>query len=506
MNINKLASAISRGKWLIEPRTALVERQRAMRFLSRDFTASGDEVETAEIEQPYVITAKTYSKVVIDDWSGEIVGLDTTGNVCVIPIAGTIMKYDYCGSPGTDTLGAWVKAANQSTQIEAIVLLINSGGGSVEGTGEFADLVKSSEKPIMAFCDGMIASAAYWIGSSAKEVWVSHATAEIGSIGVAANFYDDSKAMEEYGYVEHYVNADSSPQKNMDFLNAMEGDYSGLKINSLNPLDTIFMSSVIANRDGKLKLTDITIGEKTYQEPLAGQVYLAQNAIENGLIDGICTLEQVIDKAIELSQSKLTNQNTDKLNSNQMSTKAEDKKEEQTKKSTSLLEKLQNALASVFGAESMDDDDKKCDDDDADAAKKSPEDDDADAKKKQDDPEAKKADDEDNTDDQDDDEDDEMEINGKTFSMKDPKQARAAIMELGGMLVEANNTIKANVEAMKQSNEEIKNEIKSSFIPEGSKRSGKTVREKSPLVGEMGSIAKAAVQRSVANPENKHRL
>jgi ClpP class serine protease len=305
MNINKLASAISRGKWLIEPRTYAIERVRAAKFLSRDTTASVDVIEEQEIEPAYIIRTDNYSKILVDNWSGEIIGLATSGNVCVIPICGTIMKCDWCGSPGTDTLSSWLKSAVESPQIDAIILLINSGGGSVEGTGEFADLVKSlsEQKTIVTFCEGLIASAAYWIGCSTPEVWVSHKTAEIGSIGTAVCFMDDSEYMKEMGFTDVYINADSSPDKNQDVIKAIAGDTTSLKENIINPTNEIFMAAVKANRGDKLKLITQETEGKTINEPLTGKVYLAETAIENGLIDGICTLEQCISHALELSES-----------------------------------------------------------------------------------------------------------------------------------------------------------------------------------------------------------
>lgn len=297
MKINKLANAISRGKWLLEPRTYAIERTRAINFLQR--VATVETTDEVEIEPAYIIRTDNYSKVIVDDWSGDIIGLAASGNVCVIPINGTIMKCDWCGAPGTDTLSSWLKSAIASPQIDAIVLQINSGGGSVEGTGEFADLVRDSTKTILAFCDGLMASAAYWIGCSAKEIWASHATCEFGSIGTAVCFLDDTEAMAQMGYKEIYINADSSPDKNQDTAQAIAGDTTALKDNIINPTNKIFTSAVKANRKD-LKLT----GDGQYQEPLTGKVYLAEMCITNGLIDGICTMEQVIDKAVAKATPK----------------------------------------------------------------------------------------------------------------------------------------------------------------------------------------------------------
>lgn len=466
MNLNKLANSIHRGKFLMEPNFARGERARAIKFLSRDFSASEEDFEKLELEKPKAFKAGSYFDMSDSD---DIFGIAETGSVAIIPICGTIMKYDFCGTPGTDTLSSWLKSAIASPQIDAIVLLINSGGGSVEGTGEFADLVNSSEKNILAFCDGIIASAAYWIGAAAKEIWVSHKTVEAGSIGVAASFFDDSKAMEEMGYQDVYINADTSPDKNMDYFDAIKGDYSGIKSNSLNPLDEIFMGTIKGYRGAKLKLQDVTINDKVYQEPLTGKMYLAETSISNGLIDGICTLEQCIEKALEAKD----NNNEQTLKSNNMAVNTEEKAG-QVKKSTSLLEKIAALFASEDEAPTAEDLAKKADDSEDEEAKKTKKADDSE------DTEAKKADD---MDDENDDESD-VEVNGKKFSMKDPAQAKAALASMteaankeiadrDALLVEANDLIAENVATLKKSTEEVKKEIKSTFTLKSSSRANK---------------------------------
>lgn len=469
MKLNKLASAISRGKWLIEPRTYAMERVRAINFLQR--TAEIEQAEEIEIEPAYIIRTDTYSKVLVDNWSGEIIGLAASGNVCVIPISGVIMKSDWCGSPGTDTLSSWLKSAIASPQIDAIVLLINSGGGSVEGTGEFADLVKLSAKTIFAFCDGLMASAAYWIGCSANEVWASHATCEFGSIGTAVCFMDDTKYMEEMGFKDIYINADSSPDKNQDILKAIDGDTTGLKDNIINPTNEIFMSAVKANRDGKLKLS----GDGEYKEPLTGKVYLSETAIENGLIDGICTLEQCIEKVLD----NKTNENKT-LNSTKMAVTTEEK-DKAVRKNTTLLEKIQALFASDKEAETIADEDeeakkgKKAEDDEEEMS----------AKKKggkKSDKKDPKDDDVDDDDDDDDSDEDEVEVNGKTIKVN--KAAKAAIEELvntankeiadrDALLAEAETLIAENTETLKKDEKEIRETIKSTFTIKGSQRSAK---------------------------------
>lgn len=295
MKLNKLASAISRGLWLIEPRTAVGLMPMAARFLN------GEKISAFIDNQPEMPSMYADGNYVNADDDSFFQNVQTN-SVLIIPICGTIMKDDYCGEPGTDTMSEWFRCALESPNIAGIVLKINSGGGSVEGTGEFADLIKSASKPVIAYTDGIMASAAYWIGCSTQEIYASHKTVEVGSIGTAISFYDNREAMKQYGYKQIYINADSSPDKNQDYFKALDGDFSGIKLNILNPTNDIFMQAVQDNREGKLKKVKTVVDSATYFEPLTGKMYLAETAIEEyGLIDKIGSLQDAVDRVLELA-------------------------------------------------------------------------------------------------------------------------------------------------------------------------------------------------------------
>ncbi|MGN6639813.1 MAG: hypothetical protein ACTHJ8_12950, partial [Mucilaginibacter sp.] len=129
MKLNKLVSAISRGLWLIEPRTAAGLLPMAVRFLNGESDGFFEENEYEGI--------KLFNKKgAYFDWSTceivETISVIEQGSVVVIPINGPILKDDYCGEPGTDTMGEWLKFAIANPNIAGVVLKINSGGGTVE--------------------------------------------------------------------------------------------------------------------------------------------------------------------------------------------------------------------------------------------------------------------------------------------------------------------------------------------------------------------------------------
>lgn len=91
--------------------------------------------------------------------------------------------------------------ASKIPDIEAILLCIDSPGGEVTYVDELANYIKeiSKSKPVIAYCNDMMASAAYYIACAATEIWAHPASCAIGSIGVYCSYLDQSKAYEIEG-------------------------------------------------------------------------------------------------------------------------------------------------------------------------------------------------------------------------------------------------------------------------------------------------------------------
>ena len=90
----------------------------------------------------------------------------------------------------TEAFGAAFDRAAADSSIGAIVLNIDSPGGSVYGVEELADKIYKARgtKPVYAVANSLAASAAYWIGSAASQLYVTP-SGEVGSIGVLAALY-----------------------------------------------------------------------------------------------------------------------------------------------------------------------------------------------------------------------------------------------------------------------------------------------------------------------------
>lgn len=286
-------------KWLMEPAAAKQWAGIAAKFINGDLTAEqfANEKERIKGSVPvkWDVRRGTYYQFLRADENGNYA---TNGPVQIVMIDGPIMKYDYCGAAGTITMGQAIMAANQDDSVKSIVLYVDSPGGSVDGTEALANIIRNSDKPVVAYVNSMMASAAYWIGSGAKMI-VSDGSnkgfnATIGSIGTMASWIDRKGQYEKEGAVVHEVYATDSTDKNADYREMNKGNYTSLIQDVLDPLNDTFLNAVKENRSGKLDLSKENV--------LTGKTYNAKEAMKYGLIDKIGSFEMAIKESLTLAK------------------------------------------------------------------------------------------------------------------------------------------------------------------------------------------------------------
>lgn len=125
--------------------------------------------------------------------------------VAVIPIFGILGKHlssleTECGGCDVDEVGECIESAVEDPRISSIVLHFDSPGGVVTGIPELAAKIRAWDaiKPIYAFTDSMMASAAYWMASGCRGIFCT-SSADVGSIGVYCALIDESEAWAKEG-------------------------------------------------------------------------------------------------------------------------------------------------------------------------------------------------------------------------------------------------------------------------------------------------------------------
>jgi len=211
--------------------------------------------------------------------------------IAVINIMGTIgqrlnMIEQASGGVSTEILRRDIERAVESPQVKGILLHIDSPGGTVDGTKALADYIRlvSAEKPVYAYTDGMMASAAYWIAAAAEKVF-AYPTAEVGSVGVVALHTEFSSYHQKAGIKKTYI---------------YNGKFKRL-VNDAEPLSDegkAYMQELV---DGvyDIFVEDIALfrGMETEQiKAHESRMFLAQQARDNGLVDEVLSFNQTYTK------------------------------------------------------------------------------------------------------------------------------------------------------------------------------------------------------------------
>ncbi len=215
------------------------------------------------------------------------------GNVAVIPVLGIIsqranMITEVSSGAGTSTemVGKKIKSAASDSSVGAIVLDVDSPGGSVYGVHEVAEQIYEARaaKPVVAVVNSLAASAGYWIASAASEVVIAQ-SGEAGSIGVYAAHIDRSAEMERDGRKMTLISAGRYKVEGNPYEPLSDEARAAMQ-SSVDGYYAQFAAAVAKYRGASVGAVRGGYGE--------GRVLRAEDAVSAGLADRIGTLEQVI--------------------------------------------------------------------------------------------------------------------------------------------------------------------------------------------------------------------
>lgn len=220
--------------------------------------------------------------------SAESSSLDSSPKVAVISLGSTI-QYDgtSCSPSGLKSL---LDQAKQRDDIKAVVLRVNSGGGTATAGEEMAKYVGDFEKPIVVSCAATTASAAYEIASQADYIFAAK-TSSVGSIGVAMQVTDLSGLYDKLGIdIDTIVSSEAkdSTYGNRPLTKSERKWYQ----NMVNAIDSDFIETVAAGRN---------MSVDSVKALANGLTYTGSEAAANGLVNEVGYLEDAISKASQLA-------------------------------------------------------------------------------------------------------------------------------------------------------------------------------------------------------------
>jgi protease-4 len=261
-----------------------------------DALLSGDEVEARVTE---IVDA------VDDDGDVALVGLrrylidirqpsdETLATIAVVPVEGTLIPGESIqGSAGSETIVNQLTEAMESDAV-AIVLRINSGGGSVFASEEIRTKVQEISEagvPVVSSMGGAAASGGYWIAAETDQIWALPTTIT-GSIGAFSVFPTIEGVFDYFGASVDGVGT-TNMASGFDPAQPLDENTRRIFQAMIDGIYNEFLGLVADGRDMTVEQVDAIAG---------GKVWIGRQALEIGLVDELGGLNDAIRAAAELA-------------------------------------------------------------------------------------------------------------------------------------------------------------------------------------------------------------
>ena len=221
---------------------------------------------------------------------------DTGASIAVIFANGAIMDGEETpGNVGGDTTASQIRDARLDPKVKAIVLRVNSPGGSVSASEVIREelaAAKAAGKPVVVSMGGMAASGGYWISTPANYI-VASPTTLTGSIGIFGVINTVENTLDSIGV--HTDGVATSPLADMAVTKALPPEVQQMMQLSIENGYKRFITLVAQARNSTPEAID-----KIAQ----GHVWTGEDAKANGLVDSLGDFDDAVAKAAELAKVK----------------------------------------------------------------------------------------------------------------------------------------------------------------------------------------------------------
>lgn len=214
--------------------------------------------------------------------------------VALVVVEGEIVDgYGDVGQAGGDEIAELLDEAQRDEDVAAVVLRVNSPGGSVTASEEIRRQVqqlREAGKPVVASMSSLAASGGYWVSMDAERI-LAHETTITGSIGVFGLIPTLDRSLAKIGVHTDGVGTTALAGA-LRLDRPMNDEVAAIVQASVNKIYRDFIGGVAAARKLPVEKVD---------EIARGRVWSGQRALELGLVDAIGDLQQAADQAAELA-------------------------------------------------------------------------------------------------------------------------------------------------------------------------------------------------------------
>jgi len=219
--------------------------------------------------------------------------IDSSDRIALVYAQGSILYGE--GSPtimGQETMNKALQSAREDRNVKAVVLRINSPGGSALTSDLIWREVEKTakEKPVVVSISDVAASGGYYIATPATYIF-AQPTSITGSIGVFGTLPNASELAEQWG-VSSYTLSTHERSATYSPLRPLSDTFRAELTEGIEQTYQTFLERVASGRSMSIESVDAIA---------QGRVYLAPKALELGLVDEIGTLDDAINKAAELA-------------------------------------------------------------------------------------------------------------------------------------------------------------------------------------------------------------
>jgi len=214
--------------------------------------------------------------------------------VAVIPVYGVLVRD--AGTWDEDPvllLRAMLRAARDDKNVKGVILSVDSGGGGITTCDlmrkEIIDYRQETNNPVVTLMEDVAASGAYYVACGTDHV-LAHPTTITGSIGVMFPLFDASGLLDKVGVRDRTVKTGEFKNIGSPFAEKTEEQWQrekDLLANIVQQMHERFVQIVAEGRD---------LDVETVRSLADGRIYTSQEALDNGLIDGIGYHDDAVEK------------------------------------------------------------------------------------------------------------------------------------------------------------------------------------------------------------------
>lgn len=240
-----------------------------------------------------VLLFSSVASLSLTDWSGLSAAPGVGDAVAIVRVEGSILSGDQAdllsGNAVSGRVVQNLRDAAANDDVKAIVLRVDSPGGSVTGSAQIYEAIKEIDKPVVASMAATAASGGYYISAPADYI-MARPDSVTGSIGVILTLFNAEALLEELGV--SIISITSGDNKALGSLwEELKPEQRVILEDFVDEAYEEFVRVIVEGRD---------LSEAEVLSLADGRIYTGRQALANGLVDELGDLEQAIVKAAEL--------------------------------------------------------------------------------------------------------------------------------------------------------------------------------------------------------------